>query len=81
MLGVLSADDPGGPDAFVGPGGWHADVGDHHVGKFAVHCPEESVLVGAGGLQFEIGLAVDELAQALADQVVVLGEHHPDGSG
>jgi hypothetical protein len=44
MLGVLSADDPGGPDAFVGPGGWHADVGDHHVGKFAVHCPEESVL-------------------------------------
>ena len=71
----------GGPDAFVGAGGRHADVGDHHVGPLLLGDAQQPVVVGAHTHHVEIGLRLDELAHALADEVVVLGQHHSDRHG
>ena len=75
------ADLVGGPDPLVGPRRRHPNVGDHDVGLLGRGGLEEAVVVGADGDDVEVRLGVDELAHALANQVVVLGQYHPYAHG
>ena len=68
----------GGPDALVGVGGRHADVGEDDVGLLLVDGLQEGVEVLAHGDQVDLRLGLDELPDSLAHEVVVLGEDDAD---
>ena len=66
-------------DTFVGAGGRHADVGDDHVGDVVGDGSPALSQIPARCDQRQVRLGPDEGGQALADQVVIVGEHDPDG--
>ncbi len=59
----------------------HPDVGDHHVRGLAIDGLEQGVEVPADRGDLEPGLGVEQPSDALADEVVVFGEHDADGHG
>ena len=64
----------GSPDALVGAGRWHADVGDDDVGLGFLDKGQELVIVGGRADQLEAGRGRDEPCQAIEQQDVVLGD-------
>ena len=69
----------GGTYTLIGPGRRHSDVGDHDVGGLFLDGLQKRWVVDAGGHELQVGLQVDQLADALSDQVVVLGQHDSEG--
>ena len=59
----------------------HADVRDDDVRPLGVDRSEQRVEVAAHGRDLEVGLRLEQPPDALADEVVVLGEHEPDRHG
>ena len=71
----------GGLDPLVGVARRHADVGDDDVRPFRVDRGEQRVEIAAHGRDLEVGLRLEQTPDALADEVVILGEHEPDRHG
>ena len=80
-LRVRLAQPLGGLDPLVGVARRHADVGDDDVRPLRVDRGEQRVEVAAHGRDLEVGLGLEQAPDALADEVVVLGEHEPDRHG
>ena len=61
-------------DSFVDSVRRHADIGDDDVGALGLDRREERFEVTADGCDLEIGLRLEQTPDALADEVVILGE-------
>ncbi len=77
MLGLGLAQRERGADALVGTGGWHPDVGDDDIGMLALDGLHELVVGAARAADRQAGLVLEQRDDALANQQVVLGNHHP----
>jgi hypothetical protein len=75
------ADPLGGPDAFVGVPGRHADVGDHDVGPLRIHGGEQAIEVLADRDDLEVRLRLQQPSDPLADQQVIVRDHDPERHG
>ena len=64
--------------ALVGAGRRHADVGEHDVGRRGARPPDQRVEVFAHARDLDVGDAVEQARDGLANEVVVLGDHDPD---
>jgi hypothetical protein len=71
----------GEPDALVGPVGRHADVGHDHVGLFGRDDSLERGKIANGRHDLHVGVMPQQLAEALADEKVVLRQRHADRHG
>ena len=91
-LRVLAQDDDahGGPlrpqalrgaKALVSAGRWHADVRDDHLGVVLLDGSLEIGKIDAARQQLDFFGGLEELPDAFAEQVVILGEHHTDRHG
>src|SRR5262245_10007282 len=67
-----------GPDALVGAGRGHTDVGDDDVGPLLLDGGEQLVIGAARAADRELGLVLEQRDDALANQQVVLGDDHPE---
>jgi hypothetical protein len=90
--GVLTEDDhtdlrvrlaqPGrGLDPLVRASGWHADVRDDHLGPVCGNSLEQRIEVAADRRDLELVPGLEQTPEALADQVLVFGEHDPNRHG
>ena len=77
-LRVRHAQPLGGLDPLVGLARRHADVSHDDVGLLALDGGEQRVEVVAGRRDLDLGARLEQAPQALAGEVVVLGEHEPD---
>ena len=59
----------------------HPDVGDDDVRALAIDGLEQRVEVPTDRRDLEAGLRVEQPPDALADEVMVFGEHDADGHG
>ncbi len=66
-----------GADALVGTGGRHPDIGDDDVGVLALDRLHELVVGAARSAYRQTGLVLEQRDDALANQQIVLGNHHP----
>ena len=69
------------PDALVRARGRHADIGQDDIGLGGGDRREQGVIVLADGHQLEVRRGLEEPPDALPDEIVVLGEDHPNGHG
>lgn len=67
------------PYPLVGLGRRHPDVGEQHVGPVILDSLYKRVEVITHRNQLQVRLALDQAPHTLADQIVVLGEHHANG--
>jgi hypothetical protein len=79
--GMRPADLLGGADALVGAGRRHPNVGQHDVGPLGLDRSQQRVVVLARRHDVEVGLRRQQPGDTLADQIVVLRQHHPDPHG
>jgi hypothetical protein len=77
-LGVRLAQACGRLDPLIGVTGRHADVGNDDVRLLRLHRDEKRVEVVAHRRDLDAGLRLEQPPDALADDVVVLREHHAD---
>ena len=75
---VRLAEPQGGLDALVAIAGRHANVRDDDVGALSVDRGEQGVEVVAHGRDLELLLRLEQTPNALADEVLIFGEHEPD---
>ena len=68
----------GGLNPFVGVTRGHADVGHDDVRLLRVDRGEQRVEVAADSRDLEVGPRLEQPPDALADEIVILGEHEPD---
>ena len=70
---------------FVDPGRRHPDVREDDVGPLGFHRGEQRVQVAGRGNDLDVGMRLEQPARALADEIVVVGEHetnrHPSSLG
>jgi hypothetical protein len=68
-----------GPDALVGSGRRHANVGDDDVRPLGVDRRQQRVEVATRGRDLHVGVRLEQAPDALANEVVILGQHETDG--
>jgi hypothetical protein len=66
-------------DALVGVPRRHADVGDDDVGPLGVDRVEQRGEIPADRDDLDVVLRVEQAPKTLSDELLVLGEHDPDG--
>jgi hypothetical protein len=76
--GVRLAQPAGCLDSLVGVARRHPDVGEDDVGTLLVDRGEQRVEIAADGGDVEGRFRFEQSPDALADEVVVVGEHEPD---
>jgi hypothetical protein len=62
----------------VASAGRHPNVGDHHVRTLALDGVEQRREIAADRHYLELGLRLEQAADALADEVMVVGENDAD---
>ena len=72
---MLLADDARRADSLVGEVGWHADVGDHHLGQVLGGSGEELVVVARNADDLDVAGDGEQRANPLADDEVVVRQH------
>src|ERR1022692_1862289 len=77
-LGTLGTQALGGPKALVGPGRWHPDIGDHDRRAVLLDSSLQPGEVDATLDQLDLVRGLEQLPDALSQQVIVLGEDDAD---
>jgi hypothetical protein len=75
---MVGPDLSGRLDPLSAVGGRHADVGQDHVRMLVFHGRHEPVEIRDGGDQLDLVHGSQQRRRALADEEVVLGEHHAE---
>jgi Transposase len=80
-LRVLGMDGTGGLDALHVVAGWHADIGQNRVRGESSHRIKQLARITNTGYDLDLPGVFQQTAYAFADQVVVLGDDHPQRPG
>ena len=68
----------GDTNPLVSPCRRHADVGEHDIRPFGLDRLEEGVAILARGDELDVRIRLEESANSLAHEVVVLGQNDAD---